>query len=545
MYGPPSEITAPGGLTYRFDYTYPTWTESEKSLTELGEVFMDFDGMGRKRNPKKREFRRILRTWNVTDAYCATLGLLHGDVNHPGLTMDVSKNVIYDAIGNVFGDGTRESGKSFGEEYSNTTEGLRESDVQMTTDRASLGEVFGRWLYALADAAGETEQRELLEAMFTKTASPWMLVELLFKNMALYWGTSAAVDVIGDECSLSDVWRRRYRAGTTPNFFMQAWYGETSTTLQPHDPHGTMKCHSISSQSVLEMDQDKWLGQFKYDGARLFIHHAGDGDVRAYTSGLKDVTAALPELEDIEWPNCAFIFDAEAVPYDVDGNVQPFEEIMTRVTRVDDIDLTSESTKVHFKLFDCPVWYGDDITQRGYESRFSVIQALFPPNLIARTGSDLEKTFSRSLDEGHEGLVIKRRDSTYIAGGRHDRWRKWKQEPETADVVVLGVKRGVGKFDDRMGALEIGLLQDGIAYSVGYVGTGFTDEERADWWRRFELGKAVDSVIEVKFEDLQFASGSCSLRFPRFKRERPDGEIDTVERIARLMDRESEFSTWH
>ena len=554
-YGLPDTVMASGDLEYRFDYEEPDWEDGRLTTHELGDLLLQFEEWGRKRNPKKEKLRELLNSseWHHTDVYCAIRAILHSRFPHPGIEYDVDANAVYDALGNVFGDGTRESGKQWktSDEYSDTVEGLREDNIvhppEAEPESIPLKVLFGKWLYALAEEDGTRNQQRLIEEMLKRTDQPWVVVEALFQNVTMYFGSRNMVKVIRDEFAVDDPWRCWRTTGDTATFYLEALRGKTDPDLHPHDPHNSMKANSTDASAVAEYDEQDWLAQYKYDGARLFIHHAGDGDIRAYSSGKKDVTAALPELDSIDWPDYEFIFDAEATPYDEDGNVVPFEKVMTRLTRkgVSEMDADDFTYTVVLKIFDCPVFHGRDITERAYTDRFSIVQKTFEPVNVARTGEDLEVTFHRALEGGHEGLVLKQKDGEYMPGGRHSQWQKWKPEPETIEARVVDVHQGGGRLDDRMGALSLALKgPDEEDIRVGRVGTGFSDEERMEWWVEYETGDATGQVIEIEYEDLQYDTG-WGLRFPRYRRRRPDGEVDTVKRAARLQGRDDEYEEWH
>jgi bifunctional non-homologous end joining protein LigD len=78
--------------------------------------------------------------------------------------------------------------------------------------------------------------------------------------------------------------------------------------------------------------------------------------------------------------------------------------------------------------------------------------------------------------QGLEGVVAKRADSTYVSGGRSDRWRKVKVRNEQ-EFVVCGWLGGTGARADSIGSLVLGCHRDGELSWVGNVGTGFTGAE--------------------------------------------------------------------
>jgi ATP-dependent DNA ligase len=541
-YGPDRPIEASGGLEYRYELPQPDWDNSAKTVTDLAEILAEVDEMGRSRNPKKALIRELIEEWSTTDAYCAVRAIDGSDIPHPEIPLDVEQNAIHDALGVVFGDGSRESGEQFAEDGDNVTAGLRQAIVTVPEPRdVGLNEIYGEWLYELARADGPNAQAELLADYFRQCRKPWVLTHIINNDLTLYFGTYMILRGLEDEYD-GDVFRQYRTEGDVGCWFLQAARGDATETLEPHDYHETMKAESTDATGVSEeLDHGKWLAQTKYDGARVFVHCAGDGDVRAYAGGGRDITSALPELDDIEWPDASFIFDCEATPYQ-DGEVVPFENIMTRMTRTGEVDADEHDTTVVFKFFDCLFWKGRDITRRQYQDRFEIVKAAFHPRSVARTGSDLETTFHNSIEDGHEGLVLKRKDGEHDIGGRGDQWLKWKPEPETLDVLVIDCTRGSGAIGDRMGSLEVALVgPDGEPESVGEVGSGFTMDDRTEFWHDDEVGELRGQVIEVEFEEFQPNDDGWGLRFPTFERRRPDGEVDTIERAARLQDREEQY----
>ncbi|UGA46839.1 hypothetical protein HU230_0012650 [Bradyrhizobium quebecense] len=110
--------------------------------------------------------------------------------------------------------------------------------------------------------------------------------------------------------------------------------------------------------------------------------------------------------------------------------------------------------------------------------------------------ADAIKTLLKSIvAAGYEGLVLRQGDV----------WLKVKPI-ETYDVPVTGVFEGEGKHAGRMGYLTT---------PMGYVGTGFTDEEREWWWtNRYPVTRwAPAKTIEVECMKL---TDDGKFRHPRF-----------------------------
>ena len=159
-------------------------------------------------------------------------------------------------------------------------------------------------------------------------------------------------------------------------------------------------------------------------------------------------------------------------------------------------------------------------------------------------------------DASIEGMMLKRRDSPYVAGRRTGLWYKWKRDPLTADCVLMYAARGSGKrssyysdytFGCWNGAPESGaeLLPVGKAYF------GFTDEElmwldrfvRNNTLQRFGPVREVEKklVLEVAFDSIHLSKrhkSGLAMRFPRISRirtDKPAHEADTIETLKKLV----------
>src|SRR2546423_13039793 len=89
---------------------------------------------------------------------------------------------------------------------------------------------------------------------------------------------------------------------------------------------------------------------------------------------------------------------------------------------------------------------------------------------------DEEEFFKRAIKAGHEGVMAKDPDATYLPGERTEHWMKIKPAFETLDVVVVGGIWGSGRRRGLLSSL-IGAIRDKDKYqTVGKVGTGFSEE---------------------------------------------------------------------
>ena len=86
--------------------------------------------------------------------------------------------------------------------------------------------------------------------------------------------------------------------------------------------------------------------------------------------------------------------------------------------------------------------------------------------------------FEAARKRGLEGIMAKDRGSTYLPGKRSMAWQKVKIRPEQ-ELVVGGFARGTGSAVD-LGALLVGVYEDGALRYAGKVGAGFTADVRSE-----------------------------------------------------------------
>ena len=152
---------------------------------------------------------------------------------------------------------------------------------------------------------------------------------------------------------------------------------------------------------------------------------------------------------------------------------------------------------------------------------------------------------------GHEGLMIKARGSTYVAGRPKGPWFKWKRDPRVIDTIMMYAQRGHGRRSSFYSDFTFGIWKGNELVPVGKAYSGFTDKElreldiwvRAHTTNRFgpvrEVEKAL--VVELAFDSAHLSprhKSGIALRFPRINRIRWDklaAEADTLETTRNLI----------
>ncbi|MDQ3238927.1 MAG: ATP-dependent DNA ligase [bacterium] len=243
--------------------------------------------------------------------------------------------------------------------------------------------------------------------------------------------------------------------------------------------------------------------QFKYDGFRTQMHLDKSNNIcKLYSRNLEETTHAFPEIIKALWDQIdadSVILDSEALAYHPDSEeFFPFQET-TKRRRKHDIESMSKTIPLRAFVFDILYKNGECLVGLPASKRLEILDKTIKKNIsidvvdtliVAESRyiaepSVLHLMLEESLSKGLEGLVIKKVDSLYEAGGRNFNWVKLKhtasdQLKDTVDCVVLGYIFGRGKrVAFGVGALLVGLYdkEKDMFVSISKIGTGLTDVE--------------------------------------------------------------------
>ena len=98
------------------------------------------------------------------------------------------------------------------------------------------------------------------------------------------------------------------------------------------------------------------------------------------------------------------------------------------------------------------------------------------PVIVSPAFEDGPALLRVAQEQGLEGVVAKRLESSYQVGRRSSDWRKVKVT-ERHELVVAGYTRGQSRRSGAIGALLLGVNDAGGLRFAGSVGSGFTDAE--------------------------------------------------------------------
>ncbi|MEP6480484.1 MAG: ATP-dependent DNA ligase [Rhodoglobus sp.] len=296
-------------------------------------------------------------------------------------------------------------------------------------------------------------------------------------------------------------------------------------------------------------DVAEWAFEMKWDGIRAIVEVA-HGQVRVSSRNGIDITSSYPELAQLaDAIDGDAILDGEIVALNKAGRPD-FGLLQKRmgVTRKADVDRVAQLAPVHFFAFDVLERDGESLIKHTYTERRAALEtavrsvgAIQVPPVF---DGDVRAAMSTSRKLGLEGVMAKRRSSTYLPGRRAASWLKVKHHL-VQEVVIGAWKPGAGSRSHRVGSLLMGIPDAGGLRFVGRVGTGFTDrqlEEIGTRLRRLERKTspfaelAAPDSVDAHFVsptlvgEVEFAEWTPTgkLRQPSWRGWRPDKDPDQV-----------------
>jgi bifunctional non-homologous end joining protein LigD len=234
-----------------------------------------------------------------------------------------------------------------------------------------------------------------------------------------------------------------------------------------------------------------WCHQVKWDGVRMLAFVGADG-VRLQNRRLRDRTAHYPELQALRaLCRTTAILDGEVICLR-DGKPS-FPAILRRdLARPERAAALASGLPIHYMVFDIILAGSADLSRQQLADRQRQLSEVLTPSenvVIVEDYPDGELLFAAVAAKELEGIVSKRRDSSYHEGKQVPHWLKTKCR-RRIDCVI----GGAAYREQRLAALLLGLyISDGRLLYVGRAGSGLTDEQLGLLNRYFRAAGDVPS----------------------------------------------------
>ncbi|MGE3643932.1 MAG: cisplatin damage response ATP-dependent DNA ligase [Beijerinckiaceae bacterium] len=342
-----------------------------------------------------------------------------------------------------------------------------------------------------------------------------------------------------------------------------------------------MLAHAIDEKDFSTLDPADFMAEWKWDGIRIqaaLTREDGCAQVRLYSRTGENIGHSFPDVEEslLAFEGGGFVLDGELLIV-TEGKVASFSTLQQRLNRKKVTAKLASDFPAHIRAYDLLSLDGRDLRDTPFEARRQLLEAFvakgnvsaltISPQLEFASWDELAAARADPLSAGAgedaqavEGVMLKRKDSPYVAGRPKGLWYKWKRDPFSVDAVLMYAQRGHGKRSSFYSDYTFGVWRATPGgeelVPVGKAYFGFTDAElkqldkfvRDNTVNRFgpvrevaaSAGKGL--VLEVAFEGLQRSprhKSGLAMRFPRVARirwDKPASEADRIETLEVLLD---------
>ncbi|MDD3573873.1 ATP-dependent DNA ligase [Methanospirillum sp.] len=471
-----------------------------------------------------------------------------------GKKLGIGPNLLYEAVAYVTGrkrEDVIDSLSRVGDAGAAVEELLsQKSQTSFFTVELALADIMSA-LIEISEMEGGRSQREKVRVIqrLLSSASPLeghYITAILLEDFRIGVGEGNLRDAIAQAFSVDSKLveyanQIRNDMGEVSVLALKGEEALRSVRLVPFHPVRMMLARQGTISGVLE-EGILVAVEYKYDGAR-FQFHKQNGTCKMYSRRLEEVTKAMPDvvaLLDAALPD-DIIVDGEVIAVH-DGRPMPFQTVLRRFRRKHNIAEAADAITMIPNLFDILYCRQEMLLSRPFRERREILTQVasqfVTPQLVSGEEEEIENYYHAALDAGHEGVMLKLRESHYTPGVRGKNWVKIKPETDTLDLVVTGAEWGEGKRARIFGSFLLSVKSNDRLVPVSRVATGFSDEQLNWLFQTLQDdiirkdGKMVyfepRLVFEIGYSEIQKSpnyEGGYALRFPRFVEVREDKDL--------------------
>lgn len=316
----------------------------------------------------------------------------------------------------------------------------------------------------------------------------------------------------------------------------------------------------LASPGTKIFNDKQWIYELKYDGYRAMATIVS-GNVELYSrNGISFNEKFRPVYDDLHSIEHEVILDGEIVLLDSDG-VPQFNALQNYHHQ------TTKGALIYY-VFDVLHLNGHDTVSLPLIDRKELLKTLLPESAHLQYCDHVEAlgitVYDQAIAMGMEGVIAKRRNSEYHVNLRTTDWLKFKKI-ENTETIICGYTLSESK-SRKFASLILGMIDDGELIYVGTCGSGLSETQIKELYKKFEVLKTEDPVFQIRKHlkgreaewltpklvcEVKFSEWTSSnvMRHPVFLRLREDKtipfdpvETSTVKSIAPQKTTTSEFS---
>jgi DNA ligase-1 len=336
---------------------------------------------------------------------------------------------------------------------------------------------------------------------------------------------------------------------------------EQATVTDHSKPYPFYLAYALEDELPSLGEPSEWQAEWKWDGIRGQLIKRNN-EIFVWSRGEELMTEKFPEYFSLRelLPN-GIALDGEIIPSQ-NGRPLPFALLQTRIGRKNVTKKQLLETPITFFAYDLLEYDNTDLRESFLLERRilleKIVQQVDHPALILSpvinftTWEELANLREQSRNLGSEGIMLKRKTSTYQVGRKRGDWWKWKIDPLVIDAVMIYAQKGHGRRSNLYTDYTFA-VKDGdklVSFTKAY--SGLTDKEFSEvdsFVKRNALEKfgpvrtvKPELVFEIAFEGIAASNrhkSGVALRFPRINRWRKDkkaDEINTLDDLKKMLE---------
>lgn len=266
------------------------------------------------------------------------------------------------------------------------------------------------------------------------------------------------------------------------------------THLKADKASNQKKVHSffkpmLAKETDKPFDDKDWVFEMKWDGYRA-IAEIHKHDVTLYSRNGNNFNTTFPLVaQELAKLKASAVLDGEIVALDKEG--KPSFQLLQDYRN-------NPAVALRYYVFDILSLQGKDITGLTLMQRKELLEDLLNKQLrkneVVRYSEYIDTRgsafFTETKKKNLEGIMAKRKDSTYIAGSRSSDWLKIKHH-KTMDAIIIGFTRPRGSRK-HFGSLILASNKGNTLKYIGHTGSGF------DTSLLQEISEQLEPLIQKK-----------------------------------------------
>ena len=336
---------------------------------------------------------------------------------------------------------------------------------------------------------------------------------------------------------------------------------EHAISVDHSKPYPFYLAYALEADPASIGPEEEWQAEWKWDGIRGQLIKR-NSELFVWSRGEELMTEKFPEYHTLsdKLPQ-GIVLDGEIIP-SIDKKPLPFALLQTRIGRKNVTKKHLQDAPIAFFAYDILEYEGQDLREQPLAYRRQLLEEiisnidhpvlLISPVIKFSSWEQLAQIRSSSRDMGAEGIMLKKKSSSYQVGRKIGDWWKWKIDPLVIDAVMIYAQKGHGRRSNLYTDYTFAVKDGDKLVSFAKAYSGLTDKEfgqvdafvKKNSLEKFGPVRTVkpELVFEIAFEGIAASNrhkSGVALRFPRISRWRKDknpDEINTLDDLKKMLE---------